>query len=48
MDSNIGGAFIGILLIGLVLNENYNQSQCRLEAMKVSMPADDITKVCGK
>jgi uncharacterized oligopeptide transporter (OPT) family protein len=40
-------AFIGIPLIGLALSD-YNQSQCRLEAIKVSMPADDITKVCGK
>jgi hypothetical protein len=40
-------AFIGIPLIGLALSD-YNQSQCRLEAIKASMPADDITKVCGK
>jgi len=26
----------------------YNKAQCRIEAIKVSMPADDIIKVCGK
>lgn len=26
----------------------YNKAQCRVEAIKVSMPADDIIKVCGK
>ncbi len=40
-------AFIGIPLVGLAVRD-YNQSQCRLEAIKVSMPADDIVKVCGK
>jgi hypothetical protein len=40
-------AFIGVPMIGLALND-YQQSQCRLEAIKAAMPADDITKVCGK
>ena len=26
----------------------YNKAQCRTEAIKAQMPADDITKVCGK
>ena len=40
-------AFIGLPLIGMALSE-YQQSQCRIEAIKVQMPADDIGKVCGK
>ncbi len=39
--------FIGLPMIGLALND-YQQSQCRLEAIKAHMPADDIAKVCGK
>lgn len=26
----------------------YNKAQCRIEAIKMSTPADDIIKVCGK
>jgi hypothetical protein len=40
-------AFIGLPLLGMALSD-YQQSQCRLEAIKAAMPADDITKVCGK
>ena len=40
-------AVIGIPLAGLGLND-YQRSQCRLEGIKASMPADDISKVCGK
>ena len=40
-------AFIGIPLCGMALSD-HNQSQCRLEAIKAQMPADDIAKVCGK
>jgi hypothetical protein len=40
-------AFIGIPLLGMGWSE-YQKSQCRLEAIKAAMPADDITKVCGK
>jgi hypothetical protein len=40
-------AFIGIPLVGMGWSE-HQQSQCRLEAIKAAMPADDITKVCGK
>jgi len=34
-------------LFGLALSD-YHRSQCRLEAIKAHMPADDVTKVCGK
>lgn len=40
-------AVIGVPLLGMGWSE-HQQSQCRLEAIKASMPADDITKVCGK
>jgi len=40
-------AFIGMPLFGLALSD-YHRSQCRLEAIKAHMPADDVTKVCGK
>jgi hypothetical protein len=40
-------AFIGIPLAGMAWSE-HQQSQCRLEAIKAQMPADDIAKVCGK
>jgi len=39
--------FIGTPLVGLAVSD-YNRSQCRLEAIKAAMPADDIRKVCGK
>jgi hypothetical protein len=39
--------FIGVPLLGIGWSD-YQRSQCRLEAIKVQMPADDITKVCGK
>jgi uncharacterized oligopeptide transporter (OPT) family protein len=39
--------FIGTPLLGIGWTD-YQRSQCRLEAIKVAMPADDITKVCGK
>ena len=38
-------AFIGIPMVGMALSE-YQNSQCRLEAIKSQMPADDIGKVC--
>ncbi len=38
-------AFIGIPMVGMALSE-YQNSQCRLEAIKAQMPADDILKVC--
>ena len=40
-------AFIGVPLLGIGWGE-HKQSQCRVEAIKSSMPADDIVKVCGK
>ena len=40
-------AFIGLPMAGMALSD-YQQSQCRLEAIKSSMSADDILKVCGK
>ena len=40
-------AFIGVPLLGMGWSE-HQQSQCRLEAIKAQMPADDIAKVCGK
>ena len=36
---------IGIPMAGLAL-EQYNRGQCRIEAIRVNMPADEITKVC--
>ena len=36
---------IGIPMAGLAL-EQYNRCQCRIEAIRVNMPADEITKVC--
>ena len=36
---------IGIPMTGLALKE-YQQSQCRIEAIRASMPADEIAKVC--
>jgi hypothetical protein len=39
--------FIGVPLLGMGWSE-HKQSQCQLEAIKAHMPADDITKVCGK
>ncbi len=38
-------AFVGLPLAGMAWSEHQN-SQCRLEAIKASMPADDILKVC--
>jgi hypothetical protein len=40
-------AFIGVPLLGMGWSE-HKQSQCRLEAIKAQMLADDIIKVCGK
>ena len=40
-------AFVGIPLAGMGWSE-YQRSQCRVEAIKAHMPADDIAKVCGK
>ncbi len=37
--------FTGLPLAGMALSE-YQNSQCRLEAIKAQMPADDIGKVC--
>ena len=39
--------FIGIPLVGIGWSEN-QQSQCRVEAIKAAMSADDILKVCSK
>jgi hypothetical protein len=36
---------IGIPMAGLALKE-YQQSQCRIEAIRANMPADEIAKVC--
>jgi len=49
------GKWIAVLAVGvatamfapLTIME-YSKSQCRIEAIKAHMPADDITKVCGK
>jgi hypothetical protein len=38
-------SIIGIPLAGLALKE-YQVSQCRIEAIRASMPADQIEKVC--
>ena len=36
---------IGIPMIGLSF-EQYNKGQCRVEAIRANMPADEIAKVC--
>jgi hypothetical protein len=36
---------LGLPLVGLAL-EQYNQGQCRIEAIRASMPAEQILKVC--
>ena len=38
-------AIIGIPMAGLALKE-YQTGQCRIEAIRVSMPAEQIEKVC--
>ena len=47
--------WIAIMVVGIatamfapLLVMEYSQAQCRIEALKVSTPADDIIKVCGK
>lgn len=39
-------AFIGLPLIGMALSE-YQQSQCRIEAIKAGVEADKINVACG-
>ncbi len=41
----VGFALMMFAPLGIV---EYNKAQCRIEAIKGSMPADDIIKVCGK
>jgi hypothetical protein len=36
---------LGLPLVGLAL-EQYNRGQCRIEAIRASMPAEQILKVC--
>ena len=53
MDRDIRGflIFVCVLFGGLFVAVGLEQSQkntCRIEAIKASMPADDIVKVCGK
>lgn len=38
-------AIIGIPMAGIALNE-YQKGQCRIEAIRASMPAEQIEKVC--
>jgi hypothetical protein len=38
---------LGLPLVGLAL-EQYNQGQCRIEAIRAGMDADKIVQVCGK
>ena len=51
MDSDMKWAalafmfIIGIPMIGLGFDQ-YHKSQCRIEAIKANMPADEIAKVC--
>jgi len=51
MDSDMKWAalafmfIIGIPMIGLGVDQ-YNKSQCRIEAIRANMPADEIAKVC--
>ena len=53
MDTEMKWAMIGMLCIivlpmtGMALND-YQRSQCRIEAIKAHTSADDIVKVCGK
>jgi len=49
------GKWIAVLGVGLAAAMfaplavmEYSQAQCRIEAIKAQMPADDIIKVCGK
>ena len=35
-----GGMFVGLGI------EQYQRNTCRIEAMKVHMPVDDINKIC--
>lgn len=44
-----------ILLVGIVFGMfspvivmEYGKKECRIEAIKAKMPADDIIKLCGK
>jgi hypothetical protein len=39
--------FVTVMFAPLGIME-YNKAQCRIEAIKASVPADDILKVCGK
>ena len=39
--------FMIVPMCGLALNE-YQHSQCRIEAIRAHMPADEIVKICGK
>jgi hypothetical protein len=41
----VGFALMMFAPLGII---EYNKARCRTEAIKVSMPADDIIKVCGK
>jgi hypothetical protein len=36
---------IGTPMVGMALQQ-YQQSQCRIEAIRASMPAEQILKVC--
>jgi len=36
---------LGLPLVGLAL-EQYNRGQCRIEAIRANMPAEQIEKVC--
>lgn len=41
----VGFALMMFAPLGII---EYNKAQCRMEAIRAHMPADDITKVCGK
>jgi hypothetical protein len=40
-------AFIVGMFSPVIVSE-YGKKECRIEAIKVQMPADDIIKLCGK
>jgi hypothetical protein len=43
--------FLMVLVVGIfgpvIVSEN-GKKECRIEAIKAQMPADDIIKLCGK
>jgi hypothetical protein len=43
--------FLMVLVVGMfspVIVSEHGKKECRIEAIKTQMPADDIIKLCGK